>query len=83
MLKYKLKYKSIHIRTNKNTFMKTSSDWASKFEREAAKMKSSLEKRWGEIRGKWEQVNIFDGDGDGDGNGYERDGGRSEESGRR
>merc|ERR1719331_2367426 len=27
-------------------------DWASKFEREAAKMKSSLEKRWGEIRGK-------------------------------
>ena len=81
MLKYKLKYKSIHIRTNINTFMKTSSDWASKFEREAAKMKSSLEKRWGEIRGKWEQVNIFDGDGDG--NGYERDGGRSEESGRR
>ena len=38
--------------------MKTSSDWASKFEREAAKMKSSLEKRWGEIRGKWEKVNI-------------------------
>merc|ERR550539_380089 len=31
-------------------------DWASKFEREAAKMKSSLEKRWGEIRGKWEQA---------------------------
>ena len=58
MLKYKLKYKSIHIRTNINTFMKTSSDWASKFEREAAKMKSSLEKRWGEIRGKWEKVNI-------------------------
>merc|ERR1711974_348849 len=31
-------------------------DWASKFEREAAKMKSSLEKRWGEIRGKWEEA---------------------------
>merc|ERR1719209_1908588 len=31
-------------------------DWASKFESEAAKMKSSLEKRWGEIRGKWEQA---------------------------
>merc|ERR1719460_1928938 len=31
-------------------------DWASKFEKEAAKMKSSLEKRWGEIRGKWEQA---------------------------
>merc|ERR550517_795078 len=31
-------------------------DWASKFEREAAKMKSSLEKRWGEIREKWEEA---------------------------
>merc|ERR1719447_2440913 len=31
-------------------------DWASKFEREAAKMKSSLEKRWSEIRAKWEQA---------------------------
>merc|ERR1711974_140154 len=31
-------------------------DWASKFEREAARMKSSLEKRWGEIRGKWKRL---------------------------
>merc|ERR1712203_391765 len=31
-------------------------DWASKFERSAAKMKSSLEKRWEEIKGKWEKV---------------------------
>merc|ERR1712130_954218 len=42
-------------------------DWASKFEREAAKMKSSLEKRWSEIRAKWEQavkVNEEDEDDD-------------------
>merc|ERR1711881_301345 len=31
-------------------------DWASKFERSAAKMKSSLEKRWAEIRGNWEKA---------------------------
>merc|ERR1712008_227139 len=31
-------------------------DWASKFEREAAKMSSSLERRWADIRGKWEQA---------------------------
>merc|ERR1712130_490868 len=31
-------------------------DWALKFEREAGKMKSSLEKRWTEIRGKWEKA---------------------------
>merc|ERR1712173_369494 len=48
-------------------------DWASKFEREAAKMKSSLEKRWSEIRAKWEQAvkeNEEDEDDDDDDEGY-------------
>merc|ERR1719367_1218903 len=31
-------------------------DWASKFEVEASKMKSSLDKRWQEIKAKWEQI---------------------------
>merc|ERR1712173_568774 len=31
-------------------------DWASKFEVEASKMKSSLDKRWQEIKTKWEQI---------------------------
>merc|ERR1712004_383353 len=31
-------------------------DWASKFEVEASKTKSSLDKRWQEIKAKWEQV---------------------------
>ena len=35
------------------------SDWASKFEVEASKMKSSLDKRWQEIKAKWEQVVII------------------------
>merc|ERR1711934_1174694 len=46
-------------------------DWASKFEKEAAKMKSSLEKRWGEIRGKWEEaVKENEEDEDDDDEGY-------------
>merc|ERR1712113_337328 len=31
-------------------------DWASKFEVEASKMKSSLDRRWQEIKAKWEQI---------------------------
>merc|ERR1712209_237971 len=31
-------------------------DWASKFEVEASKMKSTLDKRWQEIKAKWEQI---------------------------
>merc|ERR1711953_710892 len=34
-------------------------DWASKFEVEASKMKSSLDKRWQEIKAKWEQVDCI------------------------
>ena len=35
------------------------SDWASKFEVEASKMKSSLDKRWQEIKAKWEKVDCI------------------------
>merc|ERR1719249_493713 len=52
-------------------------DWASKFEREAAKMKSSLEKRWSEIRAKWEQAvkenEEDEDDDDDDDEGYKSD----------
>merc|ERR1712004_422393 len=46
-------------------------DWASKFEVEASKMKSSLDKRWQEIKAKWEQiVKEEDDDDDDDDEGY-------------
>merc|ERR1712107_366612 len=50
--------------------------WASKFEREAGKMKSSLEKRWAEIRAKWEQaVKENEEEEDDDDEGYKSDDG--------
>merc|ERR1712062_415488 len=49
-------------------------DWASKFEVETSKMKSSLDKRWQEIKGKWEQIvkeeKEEDDDDDDDDEGY-------------
>merc|ERR1711963_1166504 len=49
-------------------------DWASKFEVEASKMKSSLDKRWQEIKAKWEQIvkeeKEEDDDDDDDDEGY-------------
>merc|ERR1712004_408140 len=49
-------------------------DWASKFEVEASKMKSSLDKRWQEIKAKWEQIvneeKEDDDDDDDDDEGY-------------
>ena len=46
------------------------------------KMKSSLEKRWGEIRGKWEQVIVsycYDDHGDDDDGDDDDDGAKDEE----
>merc|ERR1712109_217467 len=49
-------------------------DWASKFEVEASKMKSSLDKRWQEIKDKWEKIvkeeKEEDDDDDDDDEGY-------------
>merc|ERR1712014_465870 len=45
-------------------------DWASKFEVEASKMKSSLDKRWQEIKAKWEQIVKEEKEDDDDDEGY-------------